>query len=297
MNELKVKGTQEFLGKEIQVIEGGFGEGQKVVLAKTISEIHGITEGNLNKLINNNISRFNINDLIDIKCNEKSVILLKNSEIFSQNKINASKNIYVLSERGYTKLVSMMDNSNEKKWEIMDKLIEQYFAMREVINSNEQLKANLLLNIYNGGQEGILASKQLTEIEVKEATKPLLIEIDDKEKIIKTVIKDDDLFAISTIGKILKPYSNELGARKIFDYMKKEKILIDKKGYQNNNLPYDVYNKYFETKRVEIERGYYVSSEFKTYFNGKGLRWFLNKLVKDKIITNDQKNVINSKLK
>ena len=39
-NELIVKATQEFLGKEIPIIESGFGEGQKVILAKTIAEIH-----------------------------------------------------------------------------------------------------------------------------------------------------------------------------------------------------------------------------------------------------------------
>ena len=40
--EIDVVGTQEFLGKEIPVIEGGFGEGEKVVLAKTIAEIHEV---------------------------------------------------------------------------------------------------------------------------------------------------------------------------------------------------------------------------------------------------------------
>ena len=33
--EIEITGVQEFLGKEIPVIEGGFGEGEKVVLAKT----------------------------------------------------------------------------------------------------------------------------------------------------------------------------------------------------------------------------------------------------------------------
>ncbi|ANU45168.1 hypothetical protein ADH76_00055 [Enterocloster clostridioformis] len=41
MNELKNNGTQIFIGIEIPIIEGGFGENQKVIIAKTISEIHG----------------------------------------------------------------------------------------------------------------------------------------------------------------------------------------------------------------------------------------------------------------
>ena len=52
MKELMVKGTQTFLGKEIPVIEGGFGEDQKVMLVKTVAEIHGVAPRDLNKLIN-----------------------------------------------------------------------------------------------------------------------------------------------------------------------------------------------------------------------------------------------------
>ena len=55
--------------------------------------------------------------------------------------ISKSNNIFLLSERGYTKLVSMMDNTNEIKWQVMDKLIDEYFAMRAIIKSDEQLKA------------------------------------------------------------------------------------------------------------------------------------------------------------
>ena len=47
MNGLKIRGVQNFLGNEIPVIEGGFGEGQKVVLAKTIAEIHGVELKNM----------------------------------------------------------------------------------------------------------------------------------------------------------------------------------------------------------------------------------------------------------
>lgn len=49
MNNIIINGTQSFMGKEIPVIEGGFGEGKKVILAKTIAEIH---EMNLGKSIN-----------------------------------------------------------------------------------------------------------------------------------------------------------------------------------------------------------------------------------------------------
>ncbi|MFQ7342875.1 MAG: ORF6N domain-containing protein, partial [Turicibacter sp.] len=37
---------------------GGFGSNQKVVLAKTIAEIHGMPVSEINRNINNNIKRF-----------------------------------------------------------------------------------------------------------------------------------------------------------------------------------------------------------------------------------------------
>lgn len=42
----------------------------------------------------------------------------------------------------------------QKAKEIRKQLRREYFTMREIINSDEQLKANLLLSIYNGGQAG-----------------------------------------------------------------------------------------------------------------------------------------------
>ena len=135
MKELMVKGTQTFLGKEIPVVEGGFGEDQRVVLATTIAKIHEVQSKHINELINKNISRFNDNDLLDLKVVGGSDY---NFESFGFTRMQVAKanNIYLLSERGYTKLVAMMDNKNEKKWEVMDQLIDEYFAMRKVIKEN-----------------------------------------------------------------------------------------------------------------------------------------------------------------
>lgn len=48
------------LGFNIPVIEGGFGENQKVILAKTIAEIHEMELRKVNELINNNIDEFDL---------------------------------------------------------------------------------------------------------------------------------------------------------------------------------------------------------------------------------------------
>lgn len=111
-----------------------------------------------------------------------------------------------------------------------------------------------------------------------------------KDAIIDNVIKDDGLYSLRTIGKMLKSYTNKMGANKIFEYMRIEGMLFDNKGYQNHNLPYDKYSNYFEIKRVEVDCGGFSRSEFKTYFNGKGLKWFLNKLAKKGVLTSSQKD-------
>lgn len=40
MKELVLKGKQNFMGKEIPVVYGGFGEGKKCISDKTIAEIY-----------------------------------------------------------------------------------------------------------------------------------------------------------------------------------------------------------------------------------------------------------------
>jgi phage regulator Rha-like protein len=179
MSAISVKGTQKFMGKEIPVVEGGFGEGQKTILAKTVAEIHGTTLTRVNELINNNADEFEHGiDIIDLKGDKNFVIVANDNGLYTQNALNRSSNIYLLSEQGYMALVMLM--RTEKAKAIRKQLRREYFAMREKINSDEQLKAQLLLEIYNGGQSGVLASKQLTELE----TKPLKEKIEkDKPKV------------------------------------------------------------------------------------------------------------------
>ena len=54
MLELQIKGTQEFMGKEIPVIEGGFGEGKRCLTDKTIAEIHGMKTIHIRENVNKN---------------------------------------------------------------------------------------------------------------------------------------------------------------------------------------------------------------------------------------------------
>lgn len=172
MNTIKVNGIQNFMGIDIPIVEGGFGENCKVLFTKTIAEIHEMKVKEINKIINSNIDEFEFGvDILDLKTGDYREPVLQ-SGILTKAEYGNSNNIYLLSEQGYMLLVGFM--KTEKAKEIRKKLRREYFTMRQVINSNERLKANYLLDIYNGGQKAIIASKKLTEIEVEEAKKPLL---------------------------------------------------------------------------------------------------------------------------
>ncbi len=139
--EIEVLGTKEFLGKEIPVIEGGFGEGEKVVLAKTIAEIHGVRLNDIQSLINENIDEFEEGiDILDLKNSTDSIGSLLEVG-FTKQSIANSKNIYLLSEQGYMALVSLM--RTEKAKELRKKFRREYFAMRKVVKEEKSNLDNL----------------------------------------------------------------------------------------------------------------------------------------------------------
>ena len=87
---------------------------------------------------------------------------------------------------------------------------------------------------------------------------------------------------------MLKPYCDEFGARKIFAFLHNKGVLKNRPNTQAHNNPYDKFAKYFEMRNVEVETTWGSRAYCKTYFNGKGLKWFLNKLAKEGYITKEQ---------
>lgn len=132
--EIKLNGTQIFMGREIPVIEGGFGEGCKCVTDKTISEIHDVPTREIRRLVKDHLTRFrNGIDYIDLKDVGIAHNNLLNNVGYSTMEISKAKNIFLLSERGYAKLIKIMDS--DKAWEIHDQLMDEYFLMRKTIQN------------------------------------------------------------------------------------------------------------------------------------------------------------------
>ena len=278
MKELQIKGLVTVEGMKFHEIEGGFGEGKKSMLAKEIAEIHGRPTGKINELINKNKKRFLDGvDVIDLK--GKFDILLKDNEIYTQNALNKSTNVYLLSERGYSKLLKILDD--DFAWEQYDKLVDNYFNMREIINSNEQLKAQLLLSIYKGGQEAILSTRQLVDIEVKESTKPLLDKIEvDKPKV---NYYEDVLNAEGTMTTTQVAKGFNMTAQKLNNYLHDKKVQFKKSGMWMLYKEYDGQG-YTDVKTSVIKKGLDNITTHYLVWTEKGRRFIYDLLLGDKLI-------------
>lgn len=181
MNNIRLNGTQEFMGVNIPIIEGGFGDGKRVVTAKTISDVHESRLSDINasikRLIENDRLKINI-DYIDILSETVSLRdLAKELELFSSNR---TKNAFILSERGYTKLIKAMDD--DKSWEVMDEFVDEYFSMRQTIQEviNAEDLAILKICKANSTEEKALAINQYREAVVQ----PLLNTIETQKPLV-----------------------------------------------------------------------------------------------------------------
>lgn len=130
MNELTIKGTTEVSGVIVPNIAGGFGKDKKSMLAHHVAGIHAKPLFKVNEAINNNRKRFKDNvDVIDVKARQEFAIHLVDSGIITRNAINAANNIYLLSERGYAKLLKVFED--DLAWDKYDELLDGYFQMRD----------------------------------------------------------------------------------------------------------------------------------------------------------------------
>ena len=151
-NTITVQGKMDFMDKEIPVVSGGFGQDSKCITDKTVAEIHSMATYNVRSRINENIKHFNSGiDFVDLKENitvadaidrnsSKKGIYGVNSLLkqlgFTTQSIAQAEHIYLLSERGYLKLIKIMNT--DKAWDIYEELLDSYFHMRD--EKEEQMK-------------------------------------------------------------------------------------------------------------------------------------------------------------
>ena len=255
MNDLVIRGTQEFLGMDIPVIEGGFGEGQKVILAKTVAEIHGTRIDKVNALINNNIDEFEKGiDIIDLKVNLAEVYNFEELG-FTKMQVSKAKNIYLLSEQGYMALVMLMNT--EKAKEIRKQLRREYFSMREA------LKPQL-------PQDYLSALKALVESE--EEKQRLSLEKAKIEEEKNRLIHQGKLYTTTEIAK-------ELGfksAKAFNEFLKEKKIQYKVNDTWVLAARFSEMG-YTEIKQTELDNGKII---YNRKWTGTGRDWLINEIMK-----------------
>lgn len=261
--------------KEVQhipVIEGGFGEGERVLFDITLARYAGKDVVDLrtwNICPNLPLWEKGI-DYIDLKeyANINDYIPLLLDLGYVTQAISKSEHIFIFSERGVAKVMSTLKNSNPAKWKFLDRFVNEYFNMREQIkNQVPQLtrKQQLQLQLFsNDEMEVVAAHKELLKLEVQEATKPLVDTIEKQApKVDKfdRYMESDGTYNATNTAKLL----NISSAQKFNNLLKDEKIQY------RSGKNWVLYSKY----QWLIDEGYckYIEGENSNYSYIQ-LRWY-----------------------
>lgn len=241
--ELKKTGLVKINNYEFEGIEGGFGENKKCILAKDIAKIHGKELKHINELINNNFDKFKNNvDIIELLRVGFNDTYFKELG-FSQQSLNSYRGmlkkglqtgIYLLSERGYAKLLKFMDD--ELSYDLYEQLLDNYFRLRQEIKQISK-QDEMLLKIINSNSKEELASN-MTEYQL-EYVKPLELENSRKQQLI-------DGMTNHIQGKSQRQMINEIIRRKgineikerwdiLYNYYEKEKHMNLSERVENYN--------------------------------------------------------------
>ena len=184
MNENTAKwdisiGQDHILGSNdcsLKELLGGFGPGQRILTIPQIAKIHADNPNNqkevsdrirrLNELINNNLflstgeSYFDFGIyILDLKASSKNKHLIKSlieAGVYTQNSVNRAKNIYILSEQGYSLLTNLMNDPKVKL--IYKQVIRNYFKLKTFLLTADDLEQ------YFNRVEGKIARKMMTDI-------------------------------------------------------------------------------------------------------------------------------------
>lgn len=220
--KLKVLGQEKIGQYEFTGIEGGFGEDKRAMLVRDIAVIHNLETRTVNQTINRNIKRFKTGiDILDLKQITRSDVFSEYG--FTKAQWGNANNIYMLSERGYAKLLKILED--DTAWDIYDELVDNYFNMRQAIKAdnkalvaNKRLaimeenaktrKANLLYKIAMATESQSSAQSMLA-LAAKELTGEMTIPVMKRKEYSATEVGEKLGISAQKVGKI----ANQLGIK------------------------------------------------------------------------------------
>lgn len=165
---LTVTGKQPFMDGEIPVVLGGFGPNAKCICDKTVAEIHGIKLFHVREIVARNNMRFrNGADYIDLKnvIAQRDDFTICSQLGYSRMEISRADHLYLFSERGYAKLVKIMDT--DQAWDIYEHLLDEYFYLRDTAPDVKALSPELQI------VKAMFDQMARTELKQKEQAKAL----------------------------------------------------------------------------------------------------------------------------
>ena len=235
MKEIKVMGKQNFMGIDIPIIEGGFKEESRIATVLMISAVHKIEVKIINQSIKRLIDKKRLiknTDYIDLLSDDNFKVTASDLGLITSN---GQKNAFILSERGYSKLIKYMDD--DKSWEVMDQFIDEYFEMRKTIREVINAEDLALLRICksNSPEETALAVKEYRCV----ITQPLVKALEEQKPLVdfaNKVSTANNSIDMGEMAKLLHEKNNiNIGRNRLFEILRNKKILM------SNNVPYQTY--------------------------------------------------------
>ena len=269
---IKNNGLIEVDGMKFHSIEGGFGEDKRSILVKDIAQIHNMELKVINQNINRNKKRFINNvDIIDLKSVTQSDRDFLNEVGFGNSSIANSKNIYILSERGYAKLLKILED--DKAWEEYDKLVDGYFNMRKELKEIK-LDSYMIDDPIKRAEVWIEEQKEkILLAKTIEKQKPLV-------EFAKTCQVSNDNILIGELAKIASNNGVKIGAKRLFSKLRELGIIMKK-----STDPYQRFidSGYFKIKQTPYTKYGKVKLGRTTTVTPKGQIYIINKLRKEAI--------------
>lgn len=193
-----------------------------------------------------------------------------------------NRGLTIINESGLYSLIlsSKLPNAKKfKKWITSEVLpsIRKTGSYGVPQLTEEQQKANLLLSIYNGGQEGVLAAKQLTELEIK----PLLEKIENDKPLVAfadRIMNKGENILVRELAKIISDEGYSIGEKRLYKQLREWGYI-----FQNSTEPTQraIDNGYFVRITRMIKTAYGEKETFTTKVTPKGQIRITERILKE----------------
>lgn len=283
-------------GREFTRLIGGFGDDKPIF---TIWQVADLLNNRTDKLFDNfnrNINKFKDGlDYIDLKKkvdNPKKGNEINLKDFYHINRLNKTKQWIIFSQSG---LLKMLKISNTKEsWDIYEDFIEDYFKTKaELIVAEKTIEENS--NILVDTKKMLLGSIFLEKDDSKRMDMMCQVERINDQLIenAKTLAKEETIEKFKDIMTIADKFTNskscydiglfskildipQMGRNKMYKWMREEKIL------QTNNAPYQ--NMMDKFKVIKVDNNGFTCT--KTLLKGDGVKFVVNRLIKNGYINN-----------